>query len=149
MGGPGARRRLRVRRRSCRTGTTGGHRLAGEGVAQPGSGGQSGSVTAEVAVVLPALVVLIALLLGTAHVGTAQLRLDEAARAGAREAMRGESSMSVEQTVQRLAGSNATTRIIAGDGWTTVEVRTRVTGPIVGLMDLQLQATASGREEHR
>ncbi len=148
-GGPEARRRRQGRRWSWRAGTIGGHRLVSESVAQPVPGGQSGSVTAEVAVVLPALVVLIALLLGTAHVGTAQLRLDEAARAGAREAMRGESSTSVEQTVQRLAGTNATTRISAGSGWTTVEVRTRVTGPIVGLMDLQLQATASGREEHR
>lgn len=112
------------------------------------AGLQRGSVTAEVAVVLPALVVLLALLLATAHVGSAQLRLEEAARAGAREVMRGESSASVQQTVQRLAGDNATAQVgVAGD-WTTIEVRARVAGPLVELMDLELRASASGRKEH-
>lgn len=110
--------------------------------------GQHGAVTAEVAVVLPALVVLLAVLLGTAHIGTVQLRLEEAARAGAREVMRGESTTSVEQTVRRLAGSSATTHVEAGSGWTTVEVRARVEGPVVGLIGINLAATASGKEEH-
>ncbi|MHA7189068.1 TadE family type IV pilus minor pilin [Arthrobacter sp. MDT2-16] len=109
---------------------------------------QQGSVTAEVAVVLPALVLLLALLLGTAHVGTVQLRLEEAARAGAREVMRGESNASVEQTVQRLAGRGASARVVSGSGWATVEVRSRVEGPFVELMGIELHASASGREEH-
>lgn len=108
---------------------------------------QRGSVTAEVAVVLPALVVLLALLLGTAHVGIAQLRLEEAARAGAREAMRGEGADRVESTVQRLAGEHATTTVTSGSGWTTVEVRASVDGPLVGSIGLELRASASGREE--
>ena len=107
-----------------------------------------GSVTAEVAVVLPALVVLLALLLGTAHIGAVQLRLEESARAGAREVMRGESMASVEQTVQRLAGSTATAHVASGEGWTTVEVRALVDGPVVELMGIELSATASGREKH-
>ncbi|WP_420808266.1 TadE family type IV pilus minor pilin [Arthrobacter ruber] len=105
-------------------------------------------MTAEVAVVLPALVLLLALLLGTAHVGTVQLRLEEAARAGAREVMRGESNASVEQTVQRLAGRGASARVVSGSGWATVEVRSRVEGPFVELMGIELHASASGREEH-
>ncbi|MHA7208671.1 TadE family type IV pilus minor pilin [Arthrobacter sp. MDT1-65] len=109
---------------------------------------QRGSVTAEVAVVLPALVVLLAVLIGTAHIGTVQLRLEEAARAGAREVMRGESSASVEQTVQRLAGPDAVTRVVSVSGWTTVEVRARVEGPLVEVMNIQLRAAASGKEEH-
>ncbi len=109
---------------------------------------QQGSVTAEVAVVLPALVVLLAVLIGTAHIGTAQLRLEEAARAGAREVMRGETSGSVEQTVQRLAGPDAVTRVVSVSGWTTVEVRARVEGPLVEVMNIELHASASGKEEH-
>ena len=109
---------------------------------------QRGSVTAEVAVVLPALVVLLAVLIGTAHIGTVQLRLEEAARAGAREVMRGESSASVEQTVQRLAGPDAVTRVVSVSGWTTVEVRARVEGPLVEVMNIRLRAAASGKEEH-
>lgn len=108
---------------------------------------ERGSVTAEVAVVLPALVLLTGLLLGVAHVGVLQLRVDEAARAGAREAMRGESDTSVLQTVQRLAGDGATASVESGDGWTTVQVRAEVVGPVVDLMDIELVASASGKEE--
>ncbi|BBE23908.1 hypothetical protein MN0502_27910 [Arthrobacter sp. MN05-02] len=97
---------------------------------------------------LPALVVLLALLLGTAHIGTVQLRLEEAARAGAREAMRGESIGSVEQTVHRLAGTTARVRVSTGSGWTTVDVSAQVEGPVIDLMGIELTATASGKEEH-
>ncbi|RJT83209.1 TadE family protein [Arthrobacter cheniae] len=109
---------------------------------------ERGSVTAEVAVVLPALVVLLGLLLGMAHVGIVQLRIEEAARAGAREVMRGEGSASVEQTVRRLAGSEASAQVVSDSGWTTVEVRARVEGPVVELMNIELVASASGKEEH-
>lgn len=108
---------------------------------------ERGSVTAEVAVALPALVVLLALLLGTAHVGAVQLRIEEAARAGAREAMRGEGAASVRETVHRLAGSDAAVDVASGSGWTTVEVRSTVDGPAIGLLGIQLSATASGKEE--
>lgn len=111
-------------------------------------GHQRGSVTAEIAVVLPALVVLLALLLGTAHIGMGQLRLEEAARAGAREVMRGESTGSVEQTVRRLAGPDATAMVGSGAGWATVEVRAPVDGPVVDLLGIELIATASGKVEH-
>ncbi len=97
---------------------------------------------------LPAVVVLLALLLATAHVGAVQLRLEEAARAGAREVMRGESTASVQQTVQRLAGRTATAQVGRDGEWTTVEVRARVEGPLVEFMDLDLHASASGRREH-
>ncbi|WP_157365742.1 TadE family type IV pilus minor pilin [Arthrobacter sp. Leaf234] len=106
-----------------------------------------GSVTAEVAVLLPALVLLAGLLLGIGHVGVLQLRIDEAARAGAREAVRGESSDSVQQTVRRLAGDGAVASIESSGGWTTVHVRAEVVGPLVDLMDIDLIASASGREE--
>jgi hypothetical protein len=108
---------------------------------------ERGSVTAEVAVVLPALVLLAGLLLGIGQVGVLQLRIDEAARAGAREAVRGESSASVQQTVRRLAGEGAVASIESGGGWTTVYVRAEVVGPVVDLMDIDLIASASGREE--
>ncbi|WP_200903421.1 TadE family type IV pilus minor pilin [Arthrobacter sp. RIT-PI-e] len=135
---------VRPSRGRHRPGTAGavdaGHRAADHG--------ERGAVTAEIAVVLPALVVLLALLLGTAHVGTVQLRIEEAARAGAREAMRGESMAAVEQTVQRLAGSGARTRVGAAAGWITVEVRTEGETPLVGLLGITLEATASGKDEH-
>lgn len=142
----------RKRRTACagrfgsRSSGIGGHRPAAAAADRIGT--ERGAVTAEIAVVLPALVVLLALLLGTAHVGTVQLRIEEAARAGAREAMRGESSAVVEQTVQRLAGANASTQMGTSAGWTTVEVRAEVDGPLVGLLAITLEATASGKDEH-
>jgi hypothetical protein len=106
-----------------------------------------GAVTAEVAVVLPALVVLLALLLGMAHVGAQQLQLEEAARAGAREVMRGESEDSVHRTTRRLAGPDAVTTMTRHDGWSTVEVRATVGGPVIEFLQVRLTASASGRNE--
>lgn len=108
---------------------------------------ERGAVTAEVAVALPALVVLLALLLGTAHVGMQQLRLEEAARAGAREVMRGESPDAVQRTAERMAGEDAVATVSAREGWTVVEVRTTVDGPLTDLLDLDLSASATGRTE--
>jgi hypothetical protein len=106
-----------------------------------------GAVTAEIAVVLPALVVLLALLLGIAHVGAQQLQLEEAARAGAREVVRGESEDSVLRTVQRLAGPDAVTTVTHHDGWSTVEVRATVGGPVIEFLEIRLAASASGKGE--
>ena len=106
-----------------------------------------GAVTAEVAVVLPALVVLLAILLGVAHIGAQQLQLEEAARAGAREVMRGESEDSVQRTTQRLAGPDAVTTVTHHDGWSTVEVRTTAGGPVIEFLGVALAASATGKSE--
>lgn len=50
---------------------------------------ERGSSTAEFAVILPALVFVLGLVLGAAAVGMVQLRLEESARLGARAAARG------------------------------------------------------------
>ena len=65
-----------------------------------------GSVTAEFAVALPAIVlVLVAGLTGIAA-GITQLRLEEAARAAAREVMRADGAAATV-AVERLAGASA------------------------------------------
>ncbi|WP_253904286.1 TadE family type IV pilus minor pilin [Arthrobacter sp. Br18] len=105
-------------------------------------------MTAEIAVALPALVLVFGLFLGAAAAGMTQLRLEEAARAGAREVLRGEAQQSVEATVRRLAGADAAVRLHTDAGWTSIEVTAPVRGPVVGLLELTLSATASGRSEH-
>jgi Flp pilus assembly protein TadG len=111
-------------------------------------GPERGAVTAETAVALPALVLVLAVLLGAATAGMTQLRLEQAARAGAREVARGEPAGSVEATVRRLAGPGAEFAV-AGDGsWTSVTVSSGVTGPFPEFFDLRLSATASGWSEH-
>ncbi|WP_307843231.1 TadE family type IV pilus minor pilin [Arthrobacter sp. MSA 4-2] len=115
---------------------------------QGGGGPERGSVTAEMAVALPVLVLLLGVLLGAATVGVAQLRLEEAARAGAREIARGETRASVEATVRRLAGPGAGLDVAGDGGWTSVTVATQVQGPFLNLLEIRLSATASGWSEH-
>ncbi|MBJ2120183.1 pilus assembly protein TadE [Arthrobacter sp. MSA 4-2] len=100
------------------------------------------------AVALPVLVLLLGVLLGAATVGVAQLRLEEAARAGAREIARGETRASVEATVRRLAGPGAGLDVAGDGGWTSVTVATQVQGPFLNLLEIRLSATASGWSEH-
>ena len=121
----------------------GGRRNTGDG-----RGRERGAVTAETAVVLPALVLILAVLLGAASAGMTQLRLEEAARAGARELARGEAAGSVEATVRRLAGPGAELDVAGEGGWTSVTVSSGVDGPLADVFGIRLSATASGWSEH-
>ncbi len=110
--------------------------------------GQRGAVTAEFAVALPSIIVLLVVVLTAVSVGATQLRLEEAARAGAREIMRGEDPAVAATTVQRLAGSEAELSV-TGDGmWATVHVSTTVDGPLLGWSGWQLEADALARPEN-
>ncbi|WP_157358944.1 TadE family type IV pilus minor pilin [Arthrobacter sp. Soil782] len=99
-------------------------------------------MTAEVAVALPAVVVLLAVVLGAAALGLSQLRIEEAARAGAREIMRGESSDVVEGTVRRIAGEQADIAVQSNGSTSTVTVNTAVDVPVLELLDVSLSARA-------
>jgi Flp pilus assembly protein TadG len=57
---------------------------ASEMLRVPGAGKCRGAVTAEFAVALPAVLLLLGMLLAGSAAGLTQLRLEEAARAGAR-----------------------------------------------------------------
>ncbi len=70
----------------------------------------------EFAVALPVVVLLVALVLGVARVGGAQVRCIDAAAAGARAAARGEAPSVVRATVAAVAPTG----------------RTRITGPAGG-----------------
>jgi Flp pilus assembly protein TadG len=64
-------------------------------------------VTAETAVLLPALAMLLVLLLSTARVVGDQLAAQDAARVAARAAARGESAGAVEQLARQVAPPGA------------------------------------------
>lgn len=106
-----------------------------------------GTVTAEVALALPAVVtVLLAALLLTAAAG-AQLRCADGARAGARTAALGESAATVAATAGRVAGPDASVAVARAGGWVTVTVRSPVvaaTGPGAGWT---ARASATARVE--
>jgi Flp pilus assembly protein TadG len=123
-------------------------RLAGYGVrGRPRPGSARGAVTAEFAVALPAVLLLLALLLAGAAAGATQLRLEEAALAGARALARGESPAAAEAIVSRLAGASATAAIAADGDWISVTVADRAAGPLGSTVPWTLTARASTRSE--
>ncbi|WP_312182098.1 TadE family type IV pilus minor pilin [Arthrobacter sp.] len=99
-------------------------------------------MTAELAVALPAVVVLLAGLLTGAAAGITQLRLEEAARAAARQIMRGEAGAAGE-TVARLAGPRAGFELRAEGEWVTVRVESTLNAPLLEHLPITLTAQAT------
>src|SRR5690625_2590931 len=81
-----------------------------------------GSATAETAIVLPVVVVMVLVVLLTGAGIGSQVRLENAARAAAREMARGEEQSAAVATAQRVGGDGTSVHI-SGDGtWVQVEV---------------------------
>ncbi|MDO5753397.1 TadE family type IV pilus minor pilin [Arthrobacter sp.] len=110
-------------------------------------GAVRGSVTAELAVVLPAVTVLVALLMLSVAAGMLQLRLEEGARAGARALARGDSSAQVLELVATVAGGAAVVSLGSSGGYATVTVQGRVGGVLSGLVPWTQSAQANARVE--
>ncbi|WP_456788883.1 TadE family type IV pilus minor pilin [Cellulomonas sp. P5_C5] len=106
-----------------------------------------GSVTAELAVGLPAVVLLLVALLTVASSAIAQTRCTDAARAGARAAALGEPDAAVTATARRLAGEDASVAVTRGGQWVTVEVSSAVVSGSWGTAGLRARATAVSRVE--
>ena len=109
--------------------------------------GSCGAVTAEFAVTLPAVLLLLAMLLAGASAGVTQLRLEEGARAGARALARGDDSATVERIVRTLSGGSASAAVSADGEWLQVTVTDRVGGPLGASIPWLLTAQASTRSE--
>jgi Flp pilus assembly protein TadG len=110
-------------------------------------GSSHGAVTAEFAVALPAVLLLFGLLLAGSTAGMTQLRLEEAARAGARALARGEDAAAVNGIVRRLAGGSATSAVDSDGEWLAVTVSGRVAGAVGSLVPWTLTARAWARGE--
>jgi len=106
-----------------------------------------GAVTAEFAVTLPAVLLLLAMLLAGAAAGVTQLRLEEGARAGARALARGDDSATVERIVRTLSGASASAVVAVEGEWLSVTVTDRVGGPLGASIPWALTARASTRSE--
>lgn len=115
----------------------------------PRSSGIRGSVTAELAVVLPAVTVLLAMLLLSVSAGMLQLRLEEGARAGARALARGDSSTQVVDIVARVSGQGASVHLSESGGYATVSVSDHVRGVLSAIVPWPQTAQASARLESR
>jgi hypothetical protein len=89
----------------------------------------AGMVTAELAVALPALVLVLALALGVLAVGTARFRCADAARVAVRLAARGEPTAAVRAAAAETASAAVTVRVTQVGDDVTVEVSTPVRLP--------------------
>ncbi len=92
----------------------------------PDGGRARGSVTAEFAIGLPAVVVVLVAAILTATAAIGQLRCADAARAGARAAALGADVAQVRDTSQVLAGPGAAVAVVRDGSWVVV----RVTKPL-------------------
>lgn len=77
--------------------------------------GDAGSATAEFAVVVPAVVLLIALVAGTLSATGRQVRLEHAAAQAARLIARGESDGGAEHVLAAIAGATLSDISVDGD----------------------------------
>ncbi|SEE91094.1 TadE family type IV pilus minor pilin [Ruania alba] len=101
-------------------------------------------MTAELAVLLPGVVLVLVAVLVAAAVGVAQVRCADAARAGARAAAVGHSEAQVVDQAQHVAGPDATVSVQQAGGWVQVRVETDVPlGPLGGLLDVSAELSAA------
>ncbi|MHA6762163.1 TadE family type IV pilus minor pilin [Streptacidiphilus sp. PAMC 29251] len=114
-----------------------------------GAGADRGYVTAETAVVLPVLVLLIGVLVWGVLVGAAQVRCVDAAREGARAAARGDPQGQVLDVVRRDAPQGAAVELSESGGTVVVRVsaQSRAPGGLGGLLSLPVGATAVAARE--
>lgn len=111
---------------------------------------ETGSVTAELVVALPALVLTLAAALWGVGAGSAQVRCLDAAREGARSAARGEPPAEVLAAARRAAPDGAAIRVSRRDGLVRVAVSASVPapGPLGGRAPaLHVSGTASAAVE--
>ncbi|MFD0900234.1 TadE family type IV pilus minor pilin [Actinomadura sediminis] len=85
--------------------------------------------TAEIAVALPALVLVTAIVLWGMTAVSTQLACNDAARTGARAAARGESLTAVRDLVARAVPEGATVKVTRDEGTVLVEVTAPVAPP--------------------
>lgn len=107
----------------------------------------AGYVTAETAVVVPSLVLLLVMALWGVMAAARQIQCVDAARAGARAAARGESPEGVRAAVRSAAPSGTQTRTRRSGELVRVRVRVPLPGP--GSLTVRVGATAAALDEEK
>jgi hypothetical protein len=105
-----------------------------------------GYVTAETAVVVPSLVLLVAMLLWGVTAGGVLIRCVDAARAGARAAARGETPATVAEVVRTVGPRAAEVEVVREGALVHVRVTARSAGPAELTLPLRAQAVAYAEE---
>lgn len=126
------------------------NRCAGE--ADSVSAGEAGSVSAEAAVVLPVLLLVLAMAVWVLAAVSTQLHCTDAAAVAARAAARGDDAADVQQAGRAVAPADAQVEVhLAAD---TVEVRVRAKvrpfgGVLAALPGLEVSGRAVAAREDR
>lgn len=101
---------------------------------------EEGVITTEFAVALPAVTVVLALCLGAASTGVAQLKVEESARTAARAAARGDSEAQIRSAVIRIDPAQSVQISVSPDDVAAAEagrarqVHVRVSRPAPGVI---------------
>jgi hypothetical protein len=106
-----------------------------------------GSVTAELAVALPAVVVVIGAVLLVVAASTSQMRCADAARAGARAAAIGETDARVREIASHVAGDGTAVTVARSGPWVTVTTSRPVGRGPLAAVPLRADARATARVE--
>ena len=126
-------------RRTCSAGKTGAEPAPSTPHKSPA---EEGVITAEFAVALPAVTVVLALCLGAASTGVAQLKVEESARTAARAAARGDSEAQIRSAVSRIDPAQSVQISVSPDdvaaaeagGGRARQVHVRVSRPAPGVI---------------
>ena len=102
----------------------------------------AGTATAEFAVVMPAIVLLVIVLTGAAAVGFSQLRAFDAARSAAREIARGEPAAAVITEAKKHAGDASDVLVRSAGGYSTVTVTIELPTAVIFIDEVEAAATA-------
>jgi Flp pilus assembly protein TadG len=113
-------------------------------------GSERGAVTAETALAVPSIVIVLLLAVWVLLGVTAQLRCLDAAHVAARVAARGESDDRVRAAAAQVAPEGAAVTVSRGDGTVEVRVSAQVrpfAGVLEGLPGLQVAGRAVAADE--
>lgn len=106
-----------------------------------------GSVTAELALALPAVVLVVGAVLVVVAASTGQMRCTDAARAGARAAAIGETDARVREIAAHVAGEGTAVSVERRGPWVTVTASRPVGGGPLAGVPLRADARATARVE--
>ena len=106
---------------------------------------EAGSSTAEFAVLLPAVALLLTVVAAAGVLGGEQIRIQQAASAAARELARGTDAGQSIATALRIGGAGLDVSLGSGAGYESVVVTSGVVLPLLG--EIRLTAQASARKE--
>ena len=101
-----------------------------------------GSVTAEFAVILPVVVLVIAMVINVVVMGMHQSKLHQAASSAARQLARGESPATVQTAVTEMTSTHTHVASSVSENWATIELTSPVPGPLGLIPTMELTAEA-------